>query len=211
MSTFSQDFILSKEHSLDTTHETSSLTVQVTVDFLLKGGLVEVPGADTDTEGDGFFRGFAGHVLEDGEGRVDTSALFEETADCSAGTFGCDEDDVDVGRGNDTSEVFVHDGETVGEVQGLESVGELNGNNLALSEEGLNLGPCLALSGILKSVVANKRIYREKVHDDCSLLDGLFHIEKILSWNPAIFLGLFPRSSVLTNTDNDIQSVVTGV
>ena len=120
MSTFSQDFILSKEHSLDTTHETSSLTVQVTVDFLLKGRLVEVPGADTDTEGDGFFRGFAGHVLEDGEGRVDASALFEETTDCSAGTFGCDEDDVDVGRGDDTSEVFVHDGETVGEVESLQ-------------------------------------------------------------------------------------------
>ena len=139
MTTFSQDFILSEEHSLDTTHETSSFTVQVTVDFLLKGRLVEISGTDTDSEGDGFFFGFAGHVLEDGEGRVDASAFFEETADCSAGTFGSNEDDVDVLGGNDTSEILVDDGETVGEVQGLKLVEALNGNTLPLVRRGLIL------------------------------------------------------------------------
>jgi hypothetical protein len=116
MSTFSQNFILSKEHSLNTTHETSSLTVQVTVDFFLESRLVEISGPDTDTESDGFFLRFAGHVLEDGERRVDASAFLEETADRAAGTFGGTEDDVDVGGRNDTGEILVDDGETVGEV-----------------------------------------------------------------------------------------------
>ena len=124
---------------MNSAHETSSLTVQVTVDFLLKGRLVEISGTDTDSEGDGFFLGFAGHVLEDGEGRVDASAFFEETADSAAGTFRGAEDDVDVGRRDDTGEIFVDDGETVGEVQGLKLVEALNGNTLPLVRRGLIL------------------------------------------------------------------------
>ena len=125
MSTFSQNFILRKEHSLNATHETSSLTVQVTVDFFLEGRLVEISGTDTDTESDGFFLGFAGDVLEDGEGRVDASAFFEETADCATGTLGGTENDVDVGGRDDTGQILIDDGETVREVQGLMSIGNL--------------------------------------------------------------------------------------
>jgi hypothetical protein len=47
----------------DATHQDATLAVQVGVDLLLKGGLVEVSGADTDTEGDGLLPGLAGHIL----------------------------------------------------------------------------------------------------------------------------------------------------
>jgi len=76
--------------------------------------------------------------LEDGERGVDASAFFEERADGTAGSLGGDEDNVDVLGGNDTGEVLVDYGETVGEVEGL-----------ALGEQRLNLGPCFTLSGVL--------------------------------------------------------------
>lgn len=87
---------LSEEHSLDTTHEDTSLSVKVREDLLLEGGLVDVTGTDGDTESDGLLLGLAGDVLVDGDGRVDTSALEEKGSDGSSGTLGGDEDDVNV-------------------------------------------------------------------------------------------------------------------
>lgn len=63
---------------------------------------VSLPGSDGDSEGDGLLLGLAGNVLEDGDGRVDSSSLEEERSDGSARSLGGDEDDVDVGGGNDT-------------------------------------------------------------------------------------------------------------
>src|SRR5579859_1434383 len=119
MTTFPQNLILSKEHALNTTHKTTPFTIQIRVDFLLKGRLIEISGADGDTESDRLFLGFARDVLEDGKGGVDASAFFKEGADGAAGTFGGDKDYVDVGGGDDTGEILVHDGEPVGEVQSL--------------------------------------------------------------------------------------------
>jgi hypothetical protein len=82
------------------THHTT-LSVEVRVHLLLKGGLVAVAGTDGDTESDGLLLGVAGHVLVHGDGRVDTAALEEEGADGAAGTLGGDEDDVDVLGGDD--------------------------------------------------------------------------------------------------------------
>lgn len=61
-----------------------------------------LPGSDGDSESDGLLLGLAGNVLEDGDGRVDSSSLKEEGSDGSAGSLGGDEDDVDVGGGNNT-------------------------------------------------------------------------------------------------------------
>jgi hypothetical protein len=119
MSTLPQDFILSQKHSLDTAHETSSFTIQVTIDFLFKGGLVQVSRADCDTEGNGFFFGLPADILEDGKGGVNPAAFFEEGANSAARALGGNEDNIDVGWGDDTSEVFVDDREAVGEVQSL--------------------------------------------------------------------------------------------
>ncbi len=83
---------------MDAAHQTTALAVEVRVDFFLEGGLVEIAGADGDAESDGFFQGFASHVLENGEGGVDSSAFAEEGADGAAGAFRGDEDDIDVGR-----------------------------------------------------------------------------------------------------------------
>ena len=104
---------------MNTTHQATALTVQVGVDLLLEGGLVEVAGADGDTEGDGLLLGLAGDVLVDGNGGVDTAALTEEGADGAAGALGGDEDDVDVGGNLDLGEVLEDGGEAVGEVEGL--------------------------------------------------------------------------------------------
>ena len=104
---------------MDTAHEAATLTVEIGVDLLLEGGLVEVAGADGDTEGDSLLLGLAGNVLEDSEGRVDTTALTEQGADGTAGTLGGAEDDINILGNVDLGDVLEDGGETVGEVEGL--------------------------------------------------------------------------------------------
>lgn len=191
---------------MDTTHEDTSLSVQVREDLLLKGGLVDVTGTDGDTESDGLLLGLTGNVLVDGNGRVDTSALEEQSSDGSSGTFGGDKDDVDVLGWNDlglgdqsaltlssefgtTHVLGVDDGETVGEVEGL-----------ALGDERSDLRPGLGLSSV-----------REQVHDDGTPVDGLWDVEEGLSWNPSILLSLLPGLTALSDTDDDFNTVVSGV
>ena len=68
------------------------------------------------------------------------------------------------------------------------------------SELGLDLGPCLGLSGI-----------GEEVHDNGGLANGLVDIEQVLARNPAILHGVLPRGTVLSYTDDDVEAVVTEV
>jgi hypothetical protein len=107
---------------VDTTHQATTLTVQVGVNLLLECGLVHVSGTDGNTEGDSLLLGLAGNILEDGNGGVDATALTEESADGTAGALGGDEDDVNVGGDFDLGEVLEDGGETVREVEGLAGV-----------------------------------------------------------------------------------------
>lgn len=117
-----ENFVLGEEHAVDAAHQAAALTVQVRVDLLLEGGLVEVAGADGDTERDGLLLSLAGDVLEDGDGGVDATALAEEGADSAAGALGGNEDDVDVGGDLDLGEVLEDGREAVGEVESLSVV-----------------------------------------------------------------------------------------
>lgn len=114
-----EDLVLGEEHAVDTTHQAATLTVQVRVDLLLEGSLVQVAGADGDTQGNGPLLSLAGDVLVDGEGRVDTTALTEERADGTSRALGGAEDDVNVLGNIDLGEVLEDGGEAVREVQGL--------------------------------------------------------------------------------------------
>lgn len=65
---------------------------------------------------------------------------------------------------------------------------------------GLDLGPCLGLGGI-----------GEQVHDNGGLANGLVDIEQVLAGDPAILLGVLPRGTALSYTDDDVQAVVAEV
>jgi hypothetical protein len=184
-----ENLVLCKEHTVDTAHEAATLTVEIRVDLLLKGGLVEVPTSDGDTEGNGLFAGQAGDVLEDGNGGVDTTALLEEGADGAARALWSDEDDIDVSRDLDFRQVLEDGAESVGEVE-----------SLALSDERLDRGPCLGLRSV-----------GEQVHDDGTTVDGLVNVEQVLAWDPAVLLGLLPGLTILSDTDDDIEAVVAEV
>ena len=184
-----QNLVLRKEHTVDTTHQATTLTIQVGVDLLLEGGLVEVTGTNGNTHGNGLLLGLAGDVLVDGNGRVDTTTLTEEGTDGTAGALGGHEDDIDILGGLDLGEVLEDGGETVGEVE-----------SLALGDLGLERGPGLTLSSV-----------GEQVHDDSTLLDGGVNIEQVLAGDPAILDGLLPRSTILPDTNNDIETLVTQV
>lgn len=119
VATLTENLVLGEEHTVDTAHQAATLTVKVRVDLLLKGGLVEVAGADSDTEGNSLLLGLASDVLEDGEGGVDATALTEQGSDGSARALGSAEDDIDVGGDLDLGEVLEDGGEAVGEVKGL--------------------------------------------------------------------------------------------
>ena len=214
-----EDLVLGEEHAVDATHEAAALTVEVRVDLLLEGGLVEVAAADGDTESDGLLLGLAGDVLVDGEGRVDATSLAEERSDGAAGTLRRAEDDVNVGGHLDLGQVLEDGREAVREVQGLRSgwVSFLNFSTppeyahrqggggrsqayLALGELGFDGRPGLALGGIT-----------EQVHDDSTAGDGLVDLKEVLAGDPAVLLGILPRLAVLSDTNDDIEAVVTEV
>lgn len=67
VSTLTENLVLSKEHAVDTTHQAATLTVEVRVDLLLKGGLVQVAGADGNTKGNSLLLSLAADILVDGE------------------------------------------------------------------------------------------------------------------------------------------------
>lgn len=120
MTALTEDLVLGKEHAVDTTHQATTLAVEIGVDLLLEGGLVEVARADSDTESDGLLLGLTGDILEDGDGRVDAAALTEEGAHGAAGTLRGNEDDVHVLGDLDLGEVLEDRREAVGEVESLQ-------------------------------------------------------------------------------------------
>lgn len=71
---------------------------------------------------------------------------------------------------------------------------------LSLGQLGLDGRPSLTLGSIT-----------EQVHDDGALGDGLVDFEQILAGNPAILYSFFPRDTVLSDTNDDIETVVTEV
>lgn len=98
MAALTQDLVLGEEHAVNAAHQATTLAVQVRVDLLLKGRLVHVAGADSNTESDRLLLGLTGHILVDGDGGVDTTSLTEQAADGAARALGSNEDDVNVGR-----------------------------------------------------------------------------------------------------------------
>lgn len=172
---------------MDTTHQATTFTVEVRVDLLLKGGLVEVTTANGDTEGNGLLLGLTSDILENGDRGVDSTTLTEERADGTAGTLWCDKDDINVGWDLDLGEVLEDWGETVREVKGLvrlldvDAQSSLMSSHLALDQLWLDGWPGLALGSI-----------GEEVHDDGTLGDGLIDIEEVLAWDPAILLSILP-------------------
>ena len=62
------------------------------------------------------------------------------------------------------------------------------------------MGPGLGLGGV-----------GEEVHDDGGLANGLVNLEQVLAGDPAILKSLLPGLAALSDTDDDVQAVVTEV
>lgn len=71
---------------------------------------------------------------------------------------------------------------------------------LALGQLGLDGGPRLALSSVT-----------EEVHDNGTLADSLVDLEEVLAGDPAVLYGILPGLAVLSDTDDDVQTVVAEV
>jgi len=173
---------------VDTTHQATTLTVQVGVDLLLEGGLVKVTGTDTNTESNGLLLSLASDVLENSYGGVDTTAVTEESSDSSARSLWCNKDDIDVSWNIDLGLVLENWGETVREVESLCQLAYGHSIEAKIIFPYLSLGdlwldgwPGLALGSIT-----------EQVHDDGTTGDGLIDLEEGLAWYPAILLSILP-------------------
>jgi hypothetical protein len=71
---------------------------------------------------------------------------------------------------------------------------------LSLGDLWLDCWPGLTLSSIT-----------EQVHNDGTLGDSLINVEEVLSWNPSILLSVLPRLSVLSYTNNNVETIITHV
>lgn len=71
---------------------------------------------------------------------------------------------------------------------------------LSLGDLGLDVGPGLGLGSI-----------GQEVHDDGTLGDGLVDLEEVLAGDPAILDGVLPGLALLSDSDDDVQAVVTEV
>lgn len=104
---------------MDTTHQASTLAVQVGVDFLLESCLVEITATNSNTQSLSFLESLSSDVLEDGNGRVDTTTLLEEGSNGSSRALWSNKDNIDVSWNVNLGEVFEYWGESVGEIQSL--------------------------------------------------------------------------------------------
>jgi hypothetical protein len=71
---------------------------------------------------------------------------------------------------------------------------------LSLGDLWLDVWPGLGLGSI-----------GEEVHDDGTAGDSLVDIEEVLALNPSILLSLLPRLSSLADTDNHVQTLISGI
>jgi hypothetical protein len=200
-----EDFILGKEHAVNTTHQATTLTVQVGVDLLLESGLVQVSRSNTNTESNRLLLSVTSNILENGDGGVNSTTLTEESANGAARSLGGNKDNIDISWHINLGLVLEDRGETVGEVEGLKISIWVNALRakiayLSLGDLGLNSRPGLTLSSI-----------REQVHDDSTLSDSLINFEEGLSRDPAILLSILPRLTVLSNTNHNIETLVAHV
>ncbi len=124
MAVGTENIVLSLEETLDTTHQASTLTVEIRVDLTLESGLVEVTTSDGNTHSRDLLESLAADVLEDSDGTVDTTRLEEERTNGTAGTLRSAKDNVLVLGSLEAGLLLVGDLETVGEVEGV-SVGHL--------------------------------------------------------------------------------------
>jgi hypothetical protein len=104
---------------VNATHQATTLTVQVGVNFLLECGLVKVSRSNTNTEGNSLLLCLSSNILVNSDGGVDTTALTEKSSDSTSGSLWCNEDNIDIGWDIDLGLVLENWGETVGEVEGL--------------------------------------------------------------------------------------------
>ena len=152
MASFTENFVLSKEHAVNAAHQAASLTIEIRVDLLFKRRLVEVPRSHTYPKSNGLFFGSTGYILIHGNRGVDATTFSKEGSNSPTGAFRRDKDDIDI-RGNvDFGEIFEDGGEAVGEVECLAmSVGITSGAfcpYFSFGKLGLDSRPSLALSGI---------------------------------------------------------------
>ena len=119
MTPLSQDLVLCKEHAVDTAHQATTLTVEIGINLLLEGGLIEVTTADGNTKSNSLLLSLTGNILVDSNGRVDTTAFTEEGSDSSARSFRCNQDDIDIRWDLDFCKILEDRREAMREVQCL--------------------------------------------------------------------------------------------
>ncbi len=114
-----ETLLLCEEHAVDSSHQATTLTVQVGVNLLLKGSLIQVSTSNPDAETNCLFLGLSSHILVNGDGGVDTTALTEQGSDSSARSLGGHEDDIDIFGHFDFGQILEDGREAMREVKSL--------------------------------------------------------------------------------------------
>ena len=114
-----KNLILSLKQSLDSTHQSTTLTGKVGSSLLIERCLKQIARANAYAHSQSLLLCLTRCILIDSIRRVNTTSLKEQRAQRCAGTLRSNHDDIDILWRNDTRAVLPVDSETMAVVQCL--------------------------------------------------------------------------------------------
>ena len=188
MTVLTENLVLSKEETLNSTHEWATLTCEVRSSLALECSLEQVTWTDTDTESKCTIESTTSSIVVNCVWRVQTATLEEHSTEWCTRTLRSNHDNVDILRRNATCAVRPCDSETMWEIE-----------SLTRSEVLLESWPYRHYCSI-----------RKKTHNDSTLLSSLLNREEGLAWYPTVILSLL-EGLALTLTNDYIETIVAKV
>ena len=158
-------------NSGDGSHQHTSFSGQVAVNFLFKSGFKQIARSDTYAQRDHPVPGFSGSILKNGIAGVQPLAFEEQPPQRGSRSLGCHQDHIHIFGRDDARLIAVSDPETVRKVK-----------RFARGQMFFNGGPYGDLSGIRKQIL-----------DDGPFFAGIFYFKQVHAFFPSVLKGLVPR------------------
>ena len=189
MTIFTQHFILSQQQSLNGSHQCTTLTCQVRINFTFESSFKQITRTNTDTQCNHSIPCFTCCILEDSKRRIQPTTFEEHSTKRRTRPLGSYKNYIYISRRNNTCAFFVSNTETVREVKCF-----------TRSQIFLHSRPYFDLSCI-----------REQVLNNGSTLACFVNIKQCLARYPTVSNCFFPGFATFTLSYDYIKPIVTQI